>query len=130
MVPQKRGEAGFIDGSGGESQDGLGGFGLRSGERETVHLKKQNPDDKARTLVAIDKWMVLDDAGRIGSSHFDDVLHPFAGGDGGDAVAVPTVVILEAIGSRRTRAHVSTVLVHLSVSYRTNGSLATPLRSG
>src|SRR4029077_634946 len=72
VVPQKRGEAGFIDGSGGESQDGLGGFGLRSGERETVHLKKQNPDDKARTLVAVDKWMVLDDACRIGSSHFDD----------------------------------------------------------
>src|SRR5258707_1501053 len=72
VVPQKRGEAGFVDGSGGEFEHGLGGFGLRSGERETVHLKKQNPDDKARTLVAVDKWMVLDDAGRIGSSHFDD----------------------------------------------------------
>jgi hypothetical protein len=33
-------------------------------------------------------------------------------------------------GSRRAGVHVSTVLVHLSVSYRTNGSLATPYTIG
>jgi hypothetical protein len=78
-------------------------------------------------FTACVRLVELEAFGADGSSHFDDVLHPFAGGDGGDPVAVPTVVILEAIGSRRAGVHVSTVLVHLSVSYRTNGLPRNPL---
>jgi hypothetical protein len=49
----------------------LSGFG--GGEVRAVHFEKHNSDDKARTHISIDEWMVLDDARDIGGGPVDYV---------------------------------------------------------
>jgi hypothetical protein len=71
VVPQEQGEAGFVDRASGEFEDGLSGFG--GGEVRAVHFEKHNSDDKARTHISIDEWMVLDDARDIGGGPVDYV---------------------------------------------------------
>ena len=73
VIPQEQNEAGFVDGPGGEFEDGLCGFGFGGGEVEAIYFEKQDSDDKAGALISIDEGMVLDDACGVGRRHVDYV---------------------------------------------------------
>src|SRR5712691_2605849 len=62
------GEGGFIEGSGGEGEDGLGGGFFSCREVKTVQLEEKDADEEAGAFIAIDEGVGADDAGDVGSS--------------------------------------------------------------
>ena len=73
MVPQEQCKAGFIDAARRQFEYCLRSLCLRSRKLKSIHFEKENSHNEARTLVSVDKGMVLDDARSISRGHFDDV---------------------------------------------------------
>ena len=73
VLPQPCGITSFIEPARCQSHDGLGRIHLTGLEVEAVQFEEENADYKSRPLVAIDKWMIADDAGSVTRGHFDDV---------------------------------------------------------
>src|ERR1700689_1226060 len=73
MVPQEQRKPAFIDAASGEFKYCQRRLRLRGSELESIHFEKKRADDKPGALISVNKRMVLDDAGRIGSCHIDDI---------------------------------------------------------
>ena len=61
-------KGGFVEGSGGEAEDGLRGVLFGGRKAVAVHFEEQDADEKAGALVPIDKGVVADNAGGVCSS--------------------------------------------------------------
>ena len=69
--------SGFIEIARSQINDRLRSVFLGRDELIPVQFEKKYSDNKADSLVAIDEWMVLDYAGRVGGGHRDQV-RPFS----------------------------------------------------
>src|SRR5579863_428037 len=79
--PQEDRVIGLGPASGGDSEDGIGRGLLGRSETASIEFKEQDSNDKARPLVAVNKGMVLDDAGGVGARHIDQVSLAIANRD-------------------------------------------------
>src|SRR5271156_3497625 len=66
VCAQPRGESGFIESVCRQAEHGLRGCFLAGREIMAVDFQEQHADDEAGALVAVEKWMVADDAGGVG----------------------------------------------------------------
>src|SRR6267378_5609179 len=66
-------EPGFVDGSGGESENGLSCVLFLGGKEIIVDFKKEYANDETGTLIAIDKRMVTHYADDVSRSQVDHV---------------------------------------------------------
>jgi hypothetical protein len=67
------GEGGFVEGSGGEVEQGLRGVFFGSSKAAAVYFEEEDSDDKAGALVPIDEGVVADNACGVCSSHVYDI---------------------------------------------------------
>src|SRR5713226_8669509 len=67
------GEGGFVEGSGGEAEDGLCSGFLGGGEMIAVQFEEEDADEEAGALFAVDERVVADNACGVVGSHVYDV---------------------------------------------------------
>jgi hypothetical protein len=67
------GEGGFIEGSGGEAEDGLRGGFFGGGEARAVHFEEEDTEEEAGPFVAIEEGVVADNTDSVGRSQVYDV---------------------------------------------------------
>ena|GEM_PF-3081717 len=69
----KDGNVCFIDFPSGDTKNNLGKFILGCYKFITVQKQKDQGRDRPDSLIPIDKWMILDQMEKIGSSHFINI---------------------------------------------------------
>ena len=62
------GEGGFVEGSGGEAEDGLCGGFFSGGETIAVRFEEEDAEEEAGAFVAVDERVVAGNTGGLGGS--------------------------------------------------------------
>jgi len=70
---QPRRKCRLVQRSGGEGQNYVRGIFFGCEETVAIHFQEEHTDDESSPLVAVDEWVIPNDAYRVGRSHIDDV---------------------------------------------------------
>ena len=73
MVPKEQGEAGFVDGTGSEFEDGLRRFGFGGGEVQAVAFEEYVAGHETSSLVSVDERMILHDSNHISGGQYQKI---------------------------------------------------------
>jgi hypothetical protein len=73
MIPKEPGEAGFVDSTSGEFEDGLSGFCFRGGEMQAIAFQEDVAGHEPSSFVTVDEGMISHDPGNINGSQLGEI---------------------------------------------------------